>query len=505
MKRFLDLLATVGIATLCFFASSDAAAQVETRTNALSLVNGTDILTLTYTGSGPGTFTFPNSSSTLVPEGSSSGQTLRWDGFNWATASNFINDGTDITMPSGNLTLTSGTVTGNGSGLTDLSATNISSGSLDLARISTTGASANQALMYNGSSIAYGNPAAGSLVLPFSQSGAAATNLFSITNTAGGTTGAAKFSNTSGSNNWVALEASSSTGLAGLFTSSGSQSALQALTFTGVAMFAVSNGIGTAFMAQSLNGRAGRFQINNATNSSTSLEVATLGGGDAFTSSAAGGDGIYSISTSGRAAHLEITSASNSSVALHASTAGIGRAILAEQTNEASSIPAVAVTSAGVGGAMNVTTTNSLSTDPTLSVSSNSTSSTGLAVSTSGGGDALTSSATSGNAIVGTSTSGVGGKFNAPIGVQIEAGALIGSYDDVNTGEAISVNLATVRINDDGAGTIPNATLAAGLMDGQIMIVCTSDTDGATINSTLAVPGDGCITLVYMGAWRQTQ
>jgi hypothetical protein len=86
------------------------------------------ILTVQYAGPGSGTFTFPTGSSTTVGLGTIAGQTLVWNGTNWVTSSVLTNLGGTVST-TGNLSV-GGTITGNGSGITNLNASNVTSGTL---------------------------------------------------------------------------------------------------------------------------------------------------------------------------------------------------------------------------------------------------------------------------------------------------------------------------------------------------------------------------------------
>jgi hypothetical protein len=134
MKKLHQLLAL----TLLLAGSGESLAQTrDLGARSLLLDDNTGgILTISYSGPGNSTFIIPPGGATTVQPGTLAGQTLRWSGTQWLTSGVLMNDGTNLTIPSGNLTLTAGTLSGNGSGLTTLNASNLTSGTVADARLS---------------------------------------------------------------------------------------------------------------------------------------------------------------------------------------------------------------------------------------------------------------------------------------------------------------------------------------------------------------------------------
>jgi hypothetical protein len=133
--------------------------------------------------------------------------------------------------------------------------------------ISTSGASNNQALMYNGSSIVWGSPAAGSLVLPDSQSASSGRALLALTNTGNG--GAGRFLTTG----------SGGSALLAQISNPANTSALA--TFT-------TNGIGSGLSIQQ----------TNASNGARGLDVLQAGVGPGVFATSAGGNAVWGITSS---------------------------------------------------------------------------------------------------------------------------------------------------------------------------------------------------------------
>jgi hypothetical protein len=126
MKKVLRTLA-VGLLTL---ASAESSAQNRDFAAERLILddNAGGRLEISYTGPGSSTFTIPPGGATTVQPGTLAGQTLRWDGTQWLTSGALLNDGANLSFP--------GTLTGNGSLLTTLNASNLSSGTVNDARLS---------------------------------------------------------------------------------------------------------------------------------------------------------------------------------------------------------------------------------------------------------------------------------------------------------------------------------------------------------------------------------
>jgi hypothetical protein len=139
-------------------------------------------------------------------------------------------------------------------------------GSVRNTDISTSGASSNQALMYNGANIVWGNPAAASLVLPDSQSASSGRALLALTNTGAG--GAGRFLSTgNGSAIFAQISSPSNTSAIASFTT---------------------NGIGSGLSIQQ----------TNASNGARGIDVLQAGVGPGVFATSAGGNAVWGITSS---------------------------------------------------------------------------------------------------------------------------------------------------------------------------------------------------------------
>lgn len=141
------------------------------------------------------------------------------------------------------------------------------------------------------------------------------------------------------------------------------------------------------------NGRAGVFEITNASNTNIALGAQTIGNGDSFYSYTGG---------LGRAGVFEIKNPSNNNIALHtftngsgdsfySYTEGLGRAGIFQIDNTSNSTNALTSTTNGVGKAAYFQGTNALETDGTIRFG-------GTGVGTIASGKVLTATDALGNA-----------------------------------------------------------------------------------------------------------
>jgi hypothetical protein len=555
MKSFLKLLA-IGLVAL---STTELAAQDrDFAAERLILDDGTPAgrLTISYAGPGPGSLIIPAGGGGLPQNGFAPDQTLRWDGSNWVASSVLLNDGTNITLPSGSLTLTSGTFTGNGAGLTTLNADNITFGDLDLARITTSGASTDQALMYNGANLVYGNPAASSLVLPIVQGATSASTLFSLTNAGTGATASFHINNAANPNSALNV---STNGSGNALTANSFGSGLAILGQVGPAgtgstggftnlnpanpaptLYAATMGVGSAGVFNQLGtGSAGAFTISNAANTAPALYATSNGTGAAVYASATDGPGVLGISTNdygvygtsstSYAGYFELSGGlPQPAVVVMTDGGGASAAIYAQNTGSGFGIQGLGFLNDGVYGSSNsgvgVYGTSisgygvhgELNSGPGIPAVYGENIGNGIGVlgeavdgvavqasnasNTAASMHALNTGADA--AVYGEAASGVGGRFSGLVGVQIVSGSLVGSVTSINSGQAIPSNVATVFVNNDGTGANATATVPAGGAEGQIIIVGTDDANGLTIG-TSSVGANKAITLVFLsGAWR---
>jgi hypothetical protein len=623
MKSFLRLLAAgllVCTTSLAYSQSRDVGAR------RLKLDDGVGgVLTVSYTGPGNSTLVIPPGAGTTVPLGTLAGQTLAWNGTVWQAMSNLLNTGGNLSVPTGNvtvtagnLTLSSGVFTGNGSGITTINASNISSGSLALPRITTSGAAMNQAIMYDGANLVYGFPAAGSLVLPFSQTASNASTLFDLTNT--GTGRAASFTVNNAANTGPTLEAttnSSTSSTAAVYaTSTGAATAVIGLMQgTGVggsfgntnaanlspALVAFTTGMAPAAQITTFGTSAGAtVSITNAANTSIALNASTNGTGIGIRGTSVSNTGVDGISTTGAGVSGTTAgglvggvrgtnttsgpgvwgSSSNGNGVFGTATAIGASGVRGEHNASGQGLLGLSNTGAGVWGQSttgngvyglansaaaavrgdNVSSgvgirgdnsgtgygvwgsasgVNGLGVYGTAAGGANSAgvfgtnSGTGVGVwgegtgtntavygiSSSGlGVGGVTTSASSagvsganngtGAGVNGLSPNGTGGSFSGltagafngtSIGVQITNGSLIGSYEIVASGGAISNDKCAIFVINDGTGAAATATAPAGT-NGKILFISTDDAQGVTI-ATFTIMGSG-VLMYANGAWR---
>jgi hypothetical protein len=188
-----------------------------------------------------------------------------------------------------------------------VTATQLASGSVTTGKISTTGATTGQAIVYNGAIIAWGNPAAGSLALPFSQSVSSGSAAFAVTNTGLGDA----FSGTASGGNGFTGTSTNGDGLSG--TSTSGYGVYGTSNSNNAAYFEITNGTSASSAVYGYTkglSFAGQFEIDNVNNALPALAGTTNGTGFAVR-------GI-------------INSTTNGSDAAFFSTKGVGNALLAD-------------------------------------------------------------------------------------------------------------------------------------------------------------------------------
>lgn len=285
----------------------------------------------------------------------------------------------------------------------------IANGAVTTAKISSTGAATGKALMYDGSSVVWGNPTASNITLPYTGSTSGAADAFSVTTTGMGRAGYFEADNTTDSTA-NALEVKANT--------------------TGSALYASTTGIATAVEGYaSGTGAAGIFQIEHSTSYATALQSQTDGHGIA----------IKGLSTGdGTAGDFQISNASSAAVVLKSATNGTGKAALFQITNSANTSDTVYASTTGGGSAIKgYTTGTSYAGEFQITNSSNSanavyaiTNGTGSAIkgytsgtnragefqlaNSSSSADALYATTNGyGNAVTGSAVTGSGGYFTA--------------------------------------------------------------------------------------------
>jgi hypothetical protein len=182
--------------------------------------------------------------------------------------------------------------------VTDLAITNakIADGTITPGKIATTGAAAGQALTFNGSTLAYGNPA---LKLPYTANVSSASTLLSLTN-------------------------------------SGSGIALVAAAVSGYGLYAISNGVGsTAVYGGHPNGMA---ILGESSSNSAGAVVGRndTGGYGIYGVNTGSGDGVYgevSGSGLGVAGAFRNANQSNNNATVRVSNVGLGPVLYVEQNN----------------------------------------------------------------------------------------------------------------------------------------------------------------------------
>ena len=271
--------------------------------------------------------------------------------------------------------------------------------SVTTAKISATGASANKALIYNGSSVVWGNPAASGLVLPISTTTAYSTHPFIITNTGAGTAGLFIVDNDSNANYALGATSINKSGGAAVFqiyNSSNAYAAVRAITsgvskaghFTisnssnyNAAVHAETNGGGPAIIGHAGTGLAGEFIGKLKTTNIQVIDGATVG--KILTSDASGNAtwqqvGTGSISTSGASTNQALIYNGTNVVWGNPKAASLS---LPYDDSVSSSSPAMSLTNTGTGDGIKIGITNTSNT------------SSGIYIEKYGGGAAIAPSA----------------------------------------------------------------------------------------------------------------
>jgi hypothetical protein len=332
-----------------------------------------------------------------------------------------------------------GTHIGDGSGLTNLNADNIATGTLDLARIDASTASPGQAITFDGANVVWGSGPGGasSLVLPFDQTANEPGRMFTLTNT---------------------------------------------------------NNIG---------GAVARFENNNSTNTGKVLHVETDGTGEAME--------VRSTNLFNPTHALEVFSQGTiSSSALRVDQDGLGVGAYMEIGNPASVNNTLVVQNFGLGRGALIQSTNSLNTSDILSVytagTGNTIRSEQAGTSGSAGEFYNSNAANSDYAVAVTSAGGHGIKITSNasgngVAINMTRGAFIGSYTAINSGAAIPADYMVVHINADATGAPATATLPAGT-NGQVIVLSTNDANGLLVGGTFT-PSTNSRRYTYInGAWK---
>ncbi|MFN8361566.1 MAG: hypothetical protein U0264_16785 [Candidatus Kapaibacterium sp.] len=217
--------------------------------------------------------------------------------------------------------------------IADLSIQNndIGNGVISLSKLSTTGATNGQVVYYSGGTLGWGNPIAGRLILPYSDSATTSVPVLSLKNTGNGTS--AEFLTTTVGNTAPTLSlinsASGRTALLQITNPANYSTVLEARTNgAGYALYGSTSSTGDAVFAFSTGtGRAGLFQINNAASSSEVVRVVTTGSGEGLSVQTVNGYSVKAISTGGvGSGFFEIINANSptNSNALESRTNGAG-------------------------------------------------------------------------------------------------------------------------------------------------------------------------------------
>jgi hypothetical protein len=262
--------------------------------------------------------------------------------------------------------------------LMDSSVTNrkLSSGSVTIDKVSSTGTVAGRVLTSNGLGQAtWQTVTAQSLQLPYSGTDNSSVSLFSISNLGTGpaisASGATGISSTTSSANGIAVLGTTSDGGAGTISNSGIEGSslsghgASGLTATGDGIYGSASTTGVAVhgvtTANATTARAGLFENLGTTTSGNVLESRALGTGDA---------GYFQINNA--------TSTANGAV--EGTTNGLGSAGSFSITNSSSNASTVAATTSGIGNAGSFQITNSTSAAPALLASTSTTASGATAI-----------------------------------------------------------------------------------------------------------------------------
>ncbi|MBS1537304.1 MAG: hypothetical protein JST20_06105 [Bacteroidetes bacterium] len=208
----------------------------------------------------------------------------------------------------------------------------IANSTISLSKINPLPATAGQVVLYNGTSIVWGNPTASRLLLPYSDSSASAIPTISLKNT--GTGNAASFENTAANNGTSVVSATHyGNGKAGYFTISNPSNSNSALytssNGSGPSLETFASGSGNAIQAYiSGTGKAGLFQVNNATGNNNAVEIISNSAGDALSVNQTGTGYALNVAKSGNGTaaliNFTTTSGATNTHALEVRNTGAG-------------------------------------------------------------------------------------------------------------------------------------------------------------------------------------
>jgi hypothetical protein len=192
----------------------------------------------------------------------------------------------------------------------------IANSTISLSKLNPLPATAGQVIVYNGTSIVWGNPTASRLLLPYTDSSASATPTILLKNI--GTGNAANFQNTAANNGTSVVSATHfGNGSAGYFSIANPSSSSSALYATsngsGASLEGLVSGSGNAIQGYtSGTGKVGLFQLNNASSNNNAVEIISNSGGDALTVNQTGGGYALNVAKSspGTAALIDFTTTS---------------------------------------------------------------------------------------------------------------------------------------------------------------------------------------------------
>ncbi|MBL7987938.1 MAG: hypothetical protein JNJ94_07750 [Chlorobi bacterium] len=238
----------------------------------------------------------------------------------------------------------------------------LANGSVTLPKINSTGATAGQAIMFDGANLVYGFPQAGSLVLPFSQTANFAATLFTLTNT--GTGGSGNFvinnaasssnalsGNTNGTGVGVFGAHTSTTGTAAGVRGESNSTDASAVGVAGVITSTAPGGFSAG--VRGINNGTGGLGIGvygSQAGSGWGVYGFAPGGigvngntssGFGVYGSSASGVGVYGSSSTGNAGQFEVTNTNSTGSGVRANQFGLGHGVYATVNNTANVMAAV--------------------------------------------------------------------------------------------------------------------------------------------------------------------
>lgn len=366
-----------------------------------------------------------------------------------------------LQSPDGSIAVTSpnGPVAGISIADAGVTQSKLANGAVTPAKIDASTATNGNALMYNGTSVAWGTPNA-LLVLPYTQTGSAAQDLFSLTSSSAFGAGYFRNINTSptrsalyGEINIVSattavagVEGRSTNGFGMIGTGGASSTGIYGRVITGGSAGAFYAGTGVSGFGDAGHG------VGGVTYSNTHAGV--------FGSATGSGTGVKGTSTAGVAGQFEITTAVNTSNALVATTNGTGNGILGSNTATTGAMigirGTVASTSHGAGATSGVTGVQGVVT-PTIPGGysagvrgvNNGTTGTGIGVVgfQAGSGWGVYGETPSGFGVYGLTTNntatsaGVRGETFSSNGIGVEA-----KYSGTGAGVALEIDNGAIKV-----------------------------------------------------------